>query len=61
MELEVIILSEANQIEKDKYHIVLLICGILKNFKNVLIYETEIEPQTENNIVTKGESRRRIN
>ena len=61
MELEGIILSEANQIEKDKYHIVLLICGILKNYKNQLIYETEIEPQTENNIVTKGESGRRIN
>ena len=28
MELEIIILSEVNQTEKDKYHMVSLICGI---------------------------------
>ena len=28
MELEIIILSEVNQKEKDKYHIISLICGI---------------------------------
>ena len=30
MELEIIILCEVSQTEKDKYHIILLICGILK-------------------------------
>ena len=28
MDLEIIILSEVNQTEKDKYHMVSLICGI---------------------------------
>ena len=28
MDLEIIILSEASQKEKDKYHMTLLICGI---------------------------------
>ena len=56
-----IILSEANQIEKDKYHIILLLYGIKKNYTNELIYENEIEPQTESNIITIGESGRRIN
>ena len=34
-------LSELSQTEKDKYHMVSLICGILKNGKNELIYKTE--------------------
>ena len=28
MELEIVILSEVSQKEKDKYHMILLICGI---------------------------------
>ena len=28
MDLEIIILSEVNQIEKDKYHMISFICGI---------------------------------
>ena len=28
MDLEVVILSEVSQIEKDKYHMILVICGI---------------------------------
>ena len=28
MDLEMIILTEVNQTEKDKYHVMLLICGI---------------------------------
>ena len=28
MDLEMIILSEVSQTEKDKYHMILLICGI---------------------------------
>ena len=31
MDLEIIILSEVTQTEKDKYHMILLICGIWKN------------------------------
>ena len=30
MKLDIIILSEESQTEKDKYHIISLICGILK-------------------------------
>ena len=28
MDLEIVILSEVNQTEKDKYHMISLICGI---------------------------------
>ena len=45
MDPEIIILSEISQTEKDKYHIS-LICGILKNDTNELIYKTEIDSQT---------------
>ena len=43
MDLEITILSEVSQTEKDKYHIISLICGILKNDTNELIYKIEIE------------------
>ena len=33
MDLEIIILSELNQLEKDKYHMISLVCGILKKKK----------------------------
>ena len=46
MDLEIIILSEVSQTEKDKYHMISLICGIQKNDTNELIYRTEIDPQT---------------
>ena len=42
MDLEIVILS---QTEKDKYHMISLICGILKNGTNELIYKTERESQ----------------
>ena len=45
IDLEIVILSEVSQAEKDKYHMMSLICGILKNGTNELIYKTEIEPQ----------------
>ena len=46
MDLGMVILSEISQTENDKYHTVSLICGILKNDTNELIYETEkIESQ----------------
>ena len=34
MDLEIIKLSEVNQTEKDKYHLILLICGIQKKKKD---------------------------
>ena len=42
MDLEIIILSEISQKEKDKY-MILLICGILKNGTNELIYKIETD------------------
>ena len=46
MDLDIVILSEVSQTEKGKYHMIPLICGILKNDTNELIYETEIDSQT---------------
>ena len=40
------ILSEEIQIPNDKYHMIVLICGILKNYINELIYRTETDSQT---------------
>ena len=45
MNLEDIMLNDINQTEKDKYHMISLVCGILKNGTNELIYKTEIESQ----------------
>ena len=33
MQLQILILSEISQKEKDKYHMISLICGILKKIK----------------------------
>ena len=41
-----IILSEVSQREKDKCHMIWLICRILKNDTNELIYKTEADSQT---------------
>ena len=49
MNLEIIILSEVSQTEKDKYHMTLFICRYRKNLKkntSELINETEIDSQT---------------
>ena len=46
MDLEVIILSEVSQTEKDKYYMISLICRILKSDTNELIYKTETDLQT---------------
>ena len=40
-------LSEASQKEKDKYLMISLICGILKNDTNELFYKTETGSQTQ--------------
>ena len=56
MDLEISILSEVNQAEKSKYHMISLTSGILKNDLNELIYKTEIDSQTckTNLWLTKG-------
>ena len=47
MDLEIIILSDVSQREKDKYHMISLMCGIyFKKDTNGLIYKTEIDSQT---------------
>ena len=45
MDLEIVILSEVGQTQKAKYHMISLICGILKKDINELIYKTEVESQ----------------
>ena len=57
MDLETVILSEVSQTEKDKYHMMLLICGIYKKKDtNELIYKPERDSQTQKiNMVTKKE------
>ena len=47
MELEIIILSEVSQTEKDKYRILTHICGIQKNGRDEPICKAEIETQTQ--------------
>ena len=41
--VDIVILSEASETEKDKHHMILLMIGILKNKTNELIYKTEID------------------
>ena len=45
MDLEIVILSEVRQTEKDRYHMISLIYGIKKNDTNEPIYKAEIESQ----------------
>ena len=51
IDLEIIIVTEVNQIEKDKYHMTSLICGILKNVINEIIYKTGIKNKP---VITSG-------
>ena len=46
IELKIIILTEVRQKEKDNYHMILLICGILIRHYE-LIYKTEPDSQTQ--------------
>ena len=41
MDLEIIILNEVGQMDKDIYHMMSLICGILENDTNELISKQE--------------------
>ena len=43
MELEIIILSEVSQTEKDKYHMILLICGIKKKNDTMNLFTKQKE------------------
>ena len=38
MDREIVILSEVSQTQKDKYHIILLICGILKKMVQMNLF-----------------------
>ena len=46
MELEIIIISEINQIQKDKYPMISLTCEIFETDTNELIYKTVTDSQT---------------
>ena len=56
MDLEIVILGEVRQAEKDKYHIMSLICGIYFLIDTNELYKIEIDTNVENKrIVTKEE------
>ena len=62
MDLEIIILSEVSQTEKDKYHMIALIQYVeSKKKKKELIYKTGIDPPTQktNLWLPKGKGVRR--
>ena len=46
MDLEIVILSEVRQTEKEKYHMISFIWRVLKNDTNELIYKTKTDSQT---------------
>ena len=46
MQLEIIILSEVTQTEKDKYHVIITYMWNLKYGTNEPIYKTETDSQT---------------
>ena len=43
MDLAIILPSEVSQTEKDKYHMISLLCGILKQDTSEHIYKTETD------------------
>ena len=47
MDLETVIQSEVSQKEKNKYHILMHICGIQKNSIDELVCKAEIETQMQ--------------
>ena len=47
MDLEIVILSEVSQTEKEKYHMISLTCGNLKKKKTQMnLFTKQKEPQT---------------
>ena len=51
MDLQTVIQSEVSQKQKNKYHILMHICGIQKNGTDKLICKAEIETQTQKTII----------
>ena len=51
MVLEVFILSEVCQTEKDKYHMISHMWDLIKNDTNALIYKTETDVQISKTIL----------
>ena len=49
MDLEMVIVSEVSQTDKDKYHLISLMCGILKNGSHELIYKRNGGTDVKNN------------
>ena len=60
MHLEIVILSEVSQTEKDKYHMISLTYGILKNSTDELIYKTEAQMWKTNMIIGGKEGRDKL-
>ena len=57
MDLEIVILSEVSQTEKDKYHMISLICGIFRKlYKWELVYKTESQIQKTNLCLPGGKA-----
>ena len=42
MDLEIVILNEVSQTEKDKYRMIVPVCGIKRKDTNKLIYKMEL-------------------
>ena len=47
MDLEIILIREESQTKKDKYHMILLICRIQKNYTNELTYKIKTHLQNK--------------
>ena len=58
MDLEIIILSEASQTEKDKYHMISVVCGILKKrYKGTYLQNRNRLTDLENELMVIGGGR----
>ena len=55
--LEIIILSEVSQVEKDEYYTISFICGILKKRIQMNWFKTEIRPTDREQIMVVKEER----
>ena len=54
MELEGIMLNELNQMEKEKYHLILFTCGLLKKKKNTPKQKNEFRNAKSSLVVSRG-------
>ena len=57
MDLVIIILSKRSQTEKDKSHMISLICGIVKSDTDELVYKTETDLRRRGQIYDYQEQR----